>query len=71
MVDTPGHVNFNDEVTCALRLCDGVLLCVDCVEGVMLNTERIVKQACLEGLPICLLLTKIDRLVTELKIPPT
>merc|ERR1712110_1148494 len=60
----------NDEVTCAMRLCDGVLLCVDAIEGVMINTKMVIKQACLDGLPMCLLITKIDRLITQLKIPP-
>lgn len=44
-MDTPGHVNFSDEVTAALRLCDGIVLFVDAAEGVMLNTERILKHA--------------------------
>lgn len=65
-----GHVNFNDEVTAAMRLADGVLLVVDAVEGVMLVTEKAIKQACQEALPICLLITKVDRLITELKVPP-
>ena len=38
-------MNFNDEVTAALRLADGVLLVVDAVEGVMLATEKALKQA--------------------------
>ena len=33
-IDTPGHVNFVDEVATAMRLADGVLLVVDVVEGV-------------------------------------
>mmetsp|Transcript_14693 Transcript_14693/g.41340 ORF Transcript_14693/g.41340 Transcript_14693/m.41340 type:complete len:992 (-) Transcript_14693:61-3036(-) len=70
MLDCPGHVNFNDEVTAAMRLADGVLLVVDAVEGVMVVTERAIKQAVAEGLPICLLFSKVDRLITELKLPP-
>lgn len=61
LMDTPGHVNFNDEVTAALRLCDGVLLVVDAVEGVMVVTDRVIKQAVAEGLPICLLVSKVRR----------
>lgn len=34
MVDTPGHVNFVDEVASAIRLVDGIVLVVDVVEGV-------------------------------------
>jgi translation elongation factor EF-G len=54
-----GHINFNDEMTAALRLADGVLLCVDAAEGLMLVGERIIKQAVQEGLPITLLITKV------------
>ena len=34
LIDTPGHLNFADEVTAGMRLADGVVLCVDAVEGV-------------------------------------
>lgn len=44
-MDTPGHVNFSDEVTASMRLCDGIVLFVDAAEGVMLNTERLLKHA--------------------------
>mmetsp|Transcript_32249 Transcript_32249/g.84013 ORF Transcript_32249/g.84013 Transcript_32249/m.84013 type:complete len:1110 (+) Transcript_32249:169-3498(+) len=70
LTDCPGHVNFNDEVTAAMRLADGVLLCVDAAEGLMVVAERAIKQAVLEGLPITLMITKVDRLITELKLPP-
>ncbi|CAL1292395.1 unnamed protein product [Larinioides sclopetarius] len=68
--DTPGHVNFSDEVTAAIRLCDGVVLFVDAAEGVMLNTERLLKHAVQEKLAICICINKIDRLMLELKLPP-
>ncbi|KAK6330318.1 hypothetical protein TWF730_004811 [Orbilia blumenaviensis] len=71
IIDTPGHVNFVDEVAASLRLADGVVLVVDVVEGLMINTEQIVRYAVNEGLPLVLVVNKMDRLMLELKIPPT
>ncbi|KAH8088033.1 P-loop containing nucleoside triphosphate hydrolase protein [Filobasidium floriforme] len=71
LVDTPGHVNFVDEVASATRLVDGVLLVVDVVEGVMSNTTEIIKHAMQERLPIVLVLNKMDRLILELRLPPS
>ncbi|KAL9608932.1 MAG: hypothetical protein Q9167_006255 [Letrouitia subvulpina] len=70
IIDTPGHVNFVDEVASALRLVDGVVLVVDVVEGVQINTEQIIKYAVLEDLPLTLVINKMDRLILELKLPP-
>ncbi|KJE94786.1 elongation factor Tu GTP binding domain containing 2 [Capsaspora owczarzaki ATCC 30864] len=70
LIDTPGHANFYDEAVAAMRLADGVLLVVDAVEGVMLQTERLLRHAVQERLPITLCVNKIDRLVLELKLPP-
>lgn len=71
ILDTPGHVNFVDEVAASLRLVDGVVLVVDVVEGVQINTEQIIKYAVLEDLPLTLIVNKMDRLILELKLPPT
>lgn len=68
--DTPGHPNFSDEVTCALRMCDGVVLVVDALEGVMLNTERIIRYCVKEKIAISIFINKIDRLVIEIKMLP-
>ena len=38
---------------------------------VMLNTERLIKHAVQERLPITVCINKIDRLILELKLPPT
>ncbi|XP_067650550.1 116 kDa U5 small nuclear ribonucleoprotein component-like [Haliotis asinina] len=69
--DTPGHVNFSDEATAAMRLSDGVVIFVDAAEGVMLNTERLIKHALHEKLAITICINKIDRVILELKLPPT
>ncbi|KAK7404008.1 hypothetical protein QQX98_010235 [Neonectria punicea] len=70
LIDTPGHVNFVDEVATAFRLVDGVCLVVDVVEGVQVNTEQIIKHAVLEDIPLTLIINKMDRLILELKLPP-
>ncbi len=53
-----------------MRIADGAVLVVDAVEGVMANTERILRQIIRERIPFCLLITKFDRLIVELKLPP-
>lgn len=71
LADAPGHVNLSAEATAALRLADGVLLVVDAVEGVVMGTEKVIAQALRDGLPLVLCITKIDRLILELRLPPT
>ncbi|PVU99753.1 hypothetical protein BB559_000429 [Furculomyces boomerangus] len=70
LMDTPGHVNFIDEVVAGIRLADGIVLVVDAIEGVMINTEQIIKLAVRENVKITLVINKVDRLILELKIPP-
>lgn len=70
LLDTPGHVNFADEVAASMRLIDGVVLIVDVVEGVQAQTEQVIKRAVLDELPIVLFINKMDRLILELKLPP-
>ncbi|XP_077475692.1 116 kDa U5 small nuclear ribonucleoprotein component [Stigmatopora argus] len=71
IMDTPGHVNFSDEVTSSIRISDGVVLFIDAAEGVMLNTERLIKHAVQERMAITICINKVDRLIVELKLPPT
>lgn len=70
LIDTPGHTNFADEVACAARLTDGVVLVVDVVEGVMAGTEAVIRHAMQEKLKIVLVVNKMDRLILELRLPP-
>jgi U5 small nuclear ribonucleoprotein component len=71
IIDTPGHVNFVDEVASITRLVDGVVIVVDVVEGVMHGTEAAIRHAMQENLKIVLVVNKIDRLILELRLPPS
>jgi len=70
VVDTPGHVNFVDEVAAAVRQCDGVCIVVDAIEGVMINTDKMIRHCIASRLPLTLVVNKVDRLILELKLPP-
>ncbi|CAH0481776.1 unnamed protein product [Peronospora belbahrii] len=70
VLDCPGHVNFSDETTAALQVADGAVVVVDAIEGVMMNTERLVKAALRANVTIVLVVNKVDRLIIELKLPP-
>jgi 116 kDa U5 small nuclear ribonucleoprotein component len=60
ILDCPGHVNFSDEATAALRISDGAVVVIDAIEGVMMNTERLIKQAVSNCLPITLVGTSLS-----------
>ena len=68
LIDTPGHVDFGGDVTRAMRALDGCIILVCAVEGIMPQTETVIRQALKERVRPVLFINKVDRLVNELKV---
>ncbi len=71
LIDSPGHIDFSSEVSTASRLCDAAVVLVDAVEGVCSQTVTVLRQVWIEKLKPLLVINKIDRLVTELRMTPS
>lgn len=68
LIDTPGHVDFGGDVTRAMRSLDGVFILCCAVEGIMPQTETVIKQALKERVRPMLFINKVDRMIVEQQV---
>ncbi|MBC7451580.1 MAG: peptide chain release factor 3 [Cytophagales bacterium] len=61
LLDTPGHKDFAEDTYRTLTAVDSVILVVDCVKGVEMQTERLMEVCRMRNTPVIIFINKMDR----------
>src|SRR3989337_2911047 len=70
LIDILGHADFGGSVTRAMRAIDGTFVLICAVEGIMPQTETVLRQALRERVKPVLFINKVDRLIKAVKLTP-
>src|SRR5690606_6329481 len=61
LLDTPGHKDFAEDTYRTLTAVDSVILVVDCVKGVEMQTEKLMEVCRMRNTPVICFINKLDR----------
>lgn len=61
LLDTPGHQDFAEDTFRTLTAVDSVILVIDCVKGVEIQTEKLMEVCRMRDTPVIVFINKLDR----------
>lgn len=61
LLDTPGHQDFAEDTYRTLTAVDSVVMVIDCVKGVEIQTEKLMEVCRMRNTPVMVFINKLDR----------
>ena len=61
LLDTPGHQDFAEDTYRTLTAVDSVIMVIDCVKGVEIQTEKLMEVCRMRNTPVLCFINKLDR----------
>ncbi|RAW03420.1 peptide chain release factor 3 [Pseudochryseolinea flava] len=61
LLDTPGHKDFAEDTYRTLTAVDSVIMVIDCVKGVEMQTEKLMEVCRMRNTPVICFINKLDR----------